>query len=74
MSKKPRNKQQRPTQKAQRSTKGPKRRWTLGHLIAAFFLGAVLGFFIAYDPGDGDSPTDAFGRSPGDPHYMHSHR
>ncbi len=74
MSKKPRQKQQRTKQKAQRSTKGPKRRWTLGHLAVAFFLGAVLGFLIAYVPGDGESQTDAFGRSPGDPHYMHSHR
>lgn len=73
MSKKSRHKQKRPVQKVQRSAKGPKRRWTAGHLIAAFVLGAVLGFLIAYVPGDGGSQTDAFGRSPGDPHYMHSH-
>jgi len=74
MSKKPRHKQHRTTQKSNRNTTRPKRRWASGHLIAAFVLGAVLGFLIAYEPGDGGSPTDTFGRSPGDPHYMHSHR
>lgn len=75
MGKKSRQKRQRTAQKTPRSAKVSKGRWNLGHLIAAFLLGAVLGFIIGYEPGDGgaQSTTDAFGRSPGDPHYSHRH-
>lgn len=73
MGRKSRQKQQRTAQKAHRSAKVSKGRWTLGHLLAAFLLGAVLGFVIGYEPDDGGARTDAFGRSPGDPHYAHRH-
>lgn len=75
MGRKSRQKRQRPAQKTNRSAGASGRRWTLGHLIAAFLLGAALGFLVGYEPGDGGAQrtTDAFGRSPGDPHYAHRH-
>lgn len=73
MGKKSRRQQQRTAQKAQRNTKASKGRWSLGHLIAAFLLGAVLGFVIGFEPSDEGAQADAFGRSPGDEHYGHRH-
>jgi hypothetical protein len=52
-----------------------RRRWTLGHLIAAFVLGVLIGIALMYSAGDVEQQrtTDAFGRSPGHPHYQHDH-
>ncbi len=72
MSNTSRHKQKHSAQKPPRSTKAP-RRWTLGHLMSAFFMGAVLGFLIGYESGDGSQRTDGYGRSPDDPHYSHDH-
>ncbi|MGQ9425597.1 hypothetical protein ACXYTJ_08010 [Gilvimarinus sp. F26214L] len=73
-----RQKKKKTPQTARRSTNKPKRRWTLGHLLTAFFLGAILGLLVGYESGSVGSQsdgtgTDSYGRSPGDPHYMHNH-
>lgn len=57
-----------------RKKKGPAGRWTLGHVVTAFFIGTIFGFVLGYQPAsEGGDDTDAYGRSPGDPHYEHSH-
>lgn len=74
-------KQKQKPQKAQKEQNTPKAkkgpiRWTLGHVVAAFFIGAMLGFVIGFEPrsaGNEGDQTDAYGRSPGDPHYSHTH-
>ena len=49
---------------------------TLGYVVMAFLLGAVVGFSIGYKPGTTgghEGKADAFGRLPGDEHYLHKH-
>jgi len=75
MGRESRGKRQRRAQKAHRSESVSRRRWTLGHLIAAFVLGVLIGIALMYSAGDVEQQraTDAFGRSPGHPHYQHNH-
>jgi hypothetical protein len=74
MSKK-RNKSKQTEQKGQAGKKkGLKNRWNGAHLTAAFLIGAMLGFLLGFDPtSDEGETTDAYGRSPDDPHYEHRH-
>lgn len=53
---------------------GLKKRWTGVHLAGAFLIGAMFGFVLGFDPSSEEGEqTDAYGRSPDDPHYEHRH-
>ncbi len=74
MSKK-RNKSKQTEQKGQQAKqKGLKKRWNGAHLTAAFLIGAMFGFLLGFEPaGEDGAKTDAYGRSPSNPHYEHQH-
>ncbi len=60
--------------KGRRTPQTPRSQRTLGYVVLAFFIGAILGFAIGFEPQDGGvERTDSHGRSPGDPHYGHKH-
>ncbi len=50
------------------------------HMLLVLAIGIAIGGFVGYEVGrthiavsSGDLPTDAYGRSVGDPHYGHNH-
>jgi hypothetical protein len=46
--------------------------WVWVALLVGLALGGATGYFVAEAAGEGVI-TDAFGRRPGHPHYMHTH-
>lgn len=69
------SKQQQTTKKKRSKLKVSQTQRTLGYVVFSFFLGAAVGFMIAFNPQakDDGEQTDAYGRSPGHEHYLHKH-
>lgn len=59
-----------------RTASGTSPQWVVVALLFGLAFGGVAGFFAgrAMPGNDAAALTDAFGRSPGHPHYNHDHR